>query len=53
MTDVITRERERVLKSIEDWMVETSQKLDYGYYDPTVYIFELEAKIKSLRKGAP
>jgi hypothetical protein len=45
------QERERVLKSIEDWVGDASQELDYGYYDPTVYVFELEAKIKYLRQS--
>jgi hypothetical protein len=43
--------REEVLKSIEDWVGDASQELDYGYYDPTVYVFELEAKIKYLRQS--
>jgi hypothetical protein len=45
------QEREWVLKSIEDWVGGASQELDYGYYDPTVYVFELEAKIKYLRQN--
>jgi len=53
MTDEIAQEREKILNEILQWSRGASQKLDYGYYDPTIFVFELESKIESMRKGAP